>query len=373
MTCARFLAVFGVVALFVGCSGEGAAGSKTDGLPAGVADKAELETYECNMDVVGEKVYVEDLELNYECDGEKWFEFYDQTKPKSSSSISLADSKTLSSSSRCEDCDGRGVSCSASESASSLDEKQSSSSEESLMISSSSLSMYSSCLAEVSSSSIVVISSSATLTVLPPGKYDCSVYNCMSTDHLNPDVEYGELLDERDNQVYRTVKIGNQIWMAQNLNFATSSSACLLDDSTKCSFAGRLYAAGFGNSICPAGWHVPDNGEWDTLFVSCGGSRDERYETIWNLDVHAHSGWQVGNGSNKSGFSAIASGSKSYNTKTKETTYNTGDFAYFWSSSVNENGYRFYFVTGYYGNFLRIYDVVGRTVSYSIRCIKDSE
>ena len=48
----------------------------------------ELETYECSMDVIGEKVYVTELEENYECDGEKWFKSYDQTKPSSTSTRS---------------------------------------------------------------------------------------------------------------------------------------------------------------------------------------------------------------------------------------------------------------------------------------------
>ena len=62
---------------------------------------------------------------------------------------------------------------------------------------------------------------------IPSVKYDCKLYKCVTTAYLNPDVEYGELLDERDNQVYRTVKIGEQEWMAQNLNFLTIPSADL--------------------------------------------------------------------------------------------------------------------------------------------------
>ena len=45
MTCARFLAVAGFVSMFVGCGDDGSTGSKTGGFPAGVAYKAELETY----------------------------------------------------------------------------------------------------------------------------------------------------------------------------------------------------------------------------------------------------------------------------------------------------------------------------------------
>ena len=62
---------------FTACGDDGSSSPKGTGLPAEVADMEELETYGCGMDVIGEKVYVVDLELNYECDGEKWFKSYD--------------------------------------------------------------------------------------------------------------------------------------------------------------------------------------------------------------------------------------------------------------------------------------------------------
>ena len=65
---------------FIGCGDDDSSSPKGTGLPAEVTDKTELETYECSMDVIGEKVYVTELEENYECDGEKWFKSYDQTK-----------------------------------------------------------------------------------------------------------------------------------------------------------------------------------------------------------------------------------------------------------------------------------------------------
>ena len=81
-------------AAFIGCGDDGSSSPSAKGLPAEVADKAELETYECSMDVIGEKVYVTELEENYECDGEKWFKSYDQTKPSSTSTESSSSKKT---------------------------------------------------------------------------------------------------------------------------------------------------------------------------------------------------------------------------------------------------------------------------------------
>ena len=92
-------------AAFIGCGDDGSSSPKGTGLPAEVADKAELETYECSMDVIGEKVYVTELEENYECDGEKWFKSYDQTKPSSTKSSGSKDTDG-SSDSRATDKDG---------------------------------------------------------------------------------------------------------------------------------------------------------------------------------------------------------------------------------------------------------------------------
>ena len=69
------------------------------------------------------------------------------------------------------------------------------------------------------------------------------------------------MTDERDGQKYRTVVIGKQTWMAENLNYRTEGSYCYDDDELTCFQYGRLYKWEPATGACPAGWHLPSNKE----------------------------------------------------------------------------------------------------------------
>ena len=75
----------------------------------------------------------------------------------------------------------------------------------------------------------------------------------------------GEMTDERDGQTYQTVKLGDQTWLAQNLNYETDNSWCFQDDPAKCETYGRLYNWEAAMNACPAGWHLPTEPEWSAL------------------------------------------------------------------------------------------------------------
>ena len=113
--------------------------------------------------------------------------------------------------------------------------------------------------------------------VVPSGTYDCAKYKCVTTEYLNQEFlesgEYGEVLDERDGQVYKTIQIGNQVWMAQNLNYKTAysdSGYCYNDVQDSCDAKGRLYTWEHGRRLCPVRWHVASKADWNELLDFVG-------------------------------------------------------------------------------------------------------
>jgi uncharacterized protein (TIGR02145 family) len=215
--------------------------------------------------------------------------------------------------------------------------------------------------------------------------------------------EYGELTDDRDGQTYKTVKIGDQWWMAENLNYydtlnlsVKAKSWCYNDSAYYCKKYGRLYTwaaavdsvklyrdksidCGYGRAcvlsdtvygICPLGWHLPNNMEWETLYSAVGGQ-----STAAKI-LRTTSGWLEGdNGTDSVGFRALPAGyMTSYDCKGHVGSIgcfgSEGYSAYFWSAtenSVYEAYYMqfYYFLEGATGGF------ISKNYAHSIRCVKD--
>ncbi len=126
------------------------------------------------------------------------------------------------------------------------------------------------------------------------------------------------LVDPRDGKIYRTVKIGNQTWMAENLSYKMEGNFYL----TRCSEYGFLYRWNAANQACPPGWHLPSSDEFENLFYVVGAASGKK--------LKARSGWkQNGNGTDSFGFSIYAAGDADYNGKCENKGISTG----FWSSS----------------------------------------
>jgi uncharacterized protein (TIGR02145 family)/uncharacterized repeat protein (TIGR02543 family) len=118
------------------------------------------------------------------------------------------------------------------------------------------------------------------------------------------------LIDSRDGKAYRETAIGEQIWMAENLNYETGGSVCYNNSEDSCSKYGRLYTWSEAMTACPAGWHLPIDDEWTTLtdFVvglsPVGTAAKLKSKTGWPCDP----GLGVVCGTDEYGFSAIPAG-----------------------------------------------------------------
>jgi uncharacterized protein (TIGR02145 family) len=80
--------------------------------------------------------------------------------------------------------------------------------------------------------------------------------------------------DSRDGKNYKTVKIGAQVWMAQNLDYGGKNGdigVCYDKKPENCKKYGALYSADEAKQVCPAGWHLPSRKEWQELIDFAGG------------------------------------------------------------------------------------------------------
>jgi len=208
---------------------------------------------------------------------------------------------------------------------------------------------------------------------------------------------YGTFVDERDGQTYNTVKIGDQVWMAENLNYAylqstdelDSSSFCYNDSASYCEKYGRLYlwsaamdsagvwstngkGCGYGvecspkspvRGVCPQGWHLPSKTEWNAL-ITIGG-----YASTAGIRLKSTSGWISGNGKDVFSFSALPAGIRRYYDYVGDY-YNEGFIVNFWSSTESDRSLAYFVHLSFaYDNAKLYYD--GKRFGISIRCLKD--
>ena len=187
---------------------------------------------------------------------------------------------------------------------------------------------------------------------------------------FNPDIDYGSMTDERDGKVYRTVKIGNQVWMAENLNYYDSTNLNIKEtswcygksdnkDSSTCDVTGRLYTWAAAITVCPSDWRLPSDADWDSLFSVVGGRSGGR-------NLKSLTGWYGdGGGTDSFGFSAIPGGHKSDG----GAFFSVGIYAYFWSSTEREDG-KVRGMSLYYSYDDMTPYIIDKYIAYSVRCVK---
>jgi uncharacterized protein (TIGR02145 family) len=191
-----------------------------------------------------------------------------------------------------------------------------------------------------------------------------------------------QFCDPRDGKKYVYVTIGEQVWMAENLNYETDGSKCYNNELAKCTTYGRLYnwitAMGISDSynssyynpsastkykgVCPSSWHLPNNAEWTTLTDFVGGS------STAGTKLKAKSGWSGnGNGTDDYGFSALPGGDGGTGTYFHPAGYGGS----WWSATEGNasNAYNRY--TGYLDADISTASDDDKTELYSVRCLKD--
>jgi len=112
--------------------------------------------------------------------------------------------------------------------------------------------------------------------------------------------ETGEFTDPRDGKTYKTVKIGEQVWFAENLNWE-GAGVCYNDDPDNGVKYGRLYTWNEALVAAPPGWHLPTDDEWQKLVDFAGGN------DVAGNKLRAKDGWD-GNGTDDFGFLAFPGG-----------------------------------------------------------------
>jgi uncharacterized protein (TIGR02145 family) len=219
-----------------------------------------------------------------------------------------------------------------------------------------------------------------------------TLHSCGAVNVHNPDLTYGSMTDQEGN-VYKTIVIGTQEWMAENLNTSiyrngdaiptnlddgtwqnTTSGAWAYynnDASYACPY-GKLYnwyACVDARQLCPVGWHVPTDAEWTVLTDFIGGEAVAGGKMKTTGTIEAATGlWYSPNtgATNSSGFSGAPGGLRA----SSGGYFYFGDTGYWWSSSEFDT----YFA---WVRYLYFYDVNAsrgsdfKQFGFSVRCLRD--
>lgn|GEM_PF-683142 len=179
-------------------------------------------------------------------------------------------------------------------------------------------------------------------------------HSCGAANVHNPEVEYGTMTDQDGNH-YKTVQVGEQVWMAENLmvdhfrngdvipeipasggiwNGTSSPASCWFNDD-RAAFAcpyGKMYnwyVAGDNRNVCPAGWRVPSSADFETLVNTLGASAGGKMKS---QGIQYWTGGNLG-GSNASGFSGLPAG-----TRWQDSYGELGILAHYWTSTSDMEG-----------------------------------
>jgi len=187
--------------------------------------------------------------------------------------------------------------------------------------------------------------------------------------------------------VYKTVVIGTQTWMAENLNYDAGSGSYCYGDNNTCDTYGRFlydWATAMNGAsssdaspsgvqgVCPSGWHLPSDTEWETMasFVASDAGLTAKSGDDWTeigTVLKANSSlWDINTGTDAYGFAGLPGGYRF----TAGSYPNVGHYGYWWSSTE-------YSSIDAYNRSLFSNDAFfyrsshGKNHGYSIRCLKN--
>jgi len=161
------------------------------------------------------------------------------------------------------------------------------------------------------------------------------------------------ITDSRDRQVYRTVQIGEQTWLAENMNYVSENSWCYDNNSSLCITYGRLYDWESAKLACPNGWRLPSKSDFETLLSNVGGSGNNAFHALRD--------------GGSSGFNAYTGGWRN----------NTGEFnniesyGFWWSATEFPGNVVSYLNIDNDGRNIRVYEDYEGEWGFSVRCILD--
>jgi uncharacterized protein (TIGR02145 family) len=172
----------------------------------------------------------------------------------------------------------------------------------------------------------------------------------------------GTFTDNKNGQTYKTVKIGGQTWMGENMNIETADSWCYEDSAQYCAKYGRLYTWTAAKTACQSiGWKLPDTADWNKLATAAGGWE------IAGSKLKSKNGWiENGGGTDDYGFLALSGGCRNYN----GGFGNAGNDGFWWTATGHDSDRAHFRLMGYYNDFLAD-DYNGKSNGYSVRCVKE--
>ncbi|MDR2591222.1 MAG: fibrobacter succinogenes major paralogous domain-containing protein [Chitinispirillales bacterium] len=186
----------------------------------------------------------------------------------------------------------------------------------------------------------------------------------------------------------RTVVIGGQTWMAENLNYQTADSWCYDDKADNCVKYGRLYTWAAAKIACNSvGWKLPDTADWDKLVDAAGGydnaGKALKSKFGWNGRYNIFGRYNNGNGTDDYGFSALPGGYRYSDAPFSAGCFDhAGRYGNWWTATEDDHDSAnydaaYYLSMGYSGIPQSdcadcVYERSGdKSYDFSVRCVQD--